>query len=135
MYETRQTVVSAEPKDAVAIAKRSKERAAHEAVRSCVMADATRRGVQPVEAAPGPGVDVAAQVFGDNFDAVTRQPFRGRVTREGRSLGGGVVNSEQPAARKGKPKPTRMVCVDVVNRARRQPIFRVEECERAVAVT
>ena len=28
-----------------------------------------------------------------------------------------------------------MVCVDVVNRARRQPIFRVEECERAVAVT
>src|SRR5947207_13914242 len=97
-YETRQTVVSAEPKDAVAIAKGSKERAAHEAVLGGVMADATRRGIQPVEAAPSPSVDVTAQVFGDNFDAVTRQPFRAHVTREGWSLGCADVNLDQPAS-------------------------------------
>src|SRR5205823_4926228 len=66
---------------------------------------------------------------------VTRQTLGGRVTRERWSCGGGVVNAEQPTARKGQPEPTRMVCVQVVNRARRQPILRGEERERAVAVT
>src|ERR1051325_4870275 len=81
------------------------------------MADAPGQGVQPVQAAPHPDIDIPPGILCHAARLVVSQALGDRIFRDRRALGRRVVYAPEPAAARRNPYPPLLVAEEVTNAA------------------
>ncbi len=85
------------------------DKAVGQSISRSVMLDATRRGIQPVNAASRPDVDALPLIFRDTPDIVAGQPFGSRVCDKARVIRIRVINTTQSSTAGSHPEPSPLI--------------------------